>query len=280
MEYPELNIGEFAGRYSANVYLEHQEDEGYFLMVDVDPEENEKYPVSIGVRPETIEDIADLYEHQFVDFPSDELITVYGSDEDAVNSMRETSKWARFEAPSEDSEGSYEARGWAVDIEPIIRNMNESAYEEIMDEISASTLYVINRAESNGEVGTGLHDFHRELIKEFTPRETEPIRIDVVDEGEPDSEYVEVEGTHSETGEEILEETESEETRFDYDEMVSGTISESKSRIEEVEEQLNEEDWERLLEAERRGDDRITFKPYLEEQLEKEKSEEEDEEQL
>lgn len=298
MQYPELNIGEFASRHSANVEMEkHENEEGYLLMVDVEPREDEGgYPVSIGARPQTVEEIGKLYKNHFEDFPSDDLLTVYGNDEDAIRSMRGSNVWARFEAPKDsDTQDSYELKGWAVDIEPLIRGLEENQYQEVMDEISASTLYVINRAESEGEVGTGLEEFHRDIIKEFRPGEKEPVVIDVVEEKpESDSEYVEVDerGSGTETSrDEFIEEPSDSvlspeadvtegtndlegaeaETEFDYDELVSGTISKSKSRIEELEDELEEDDWEALLDAEREGEDRVTFKPYLEERLEEER---------
>lgn len=271
MQYPELNIGEFARKHSANVELEkHENEEGYLLMVDVEGEYG--YPVSIGARPQTSDEVGKLYENQFEDFTSDELVAVYGSDEAAIESLRGNDAWARFEAPGE-FEDSYEVKGWALDIEPLIARMKDSQYKEIMREIAASTLYVVDRAESNGEVGTGLLDFHRDLVREFMPGETEPIVIDVVDETETASEYVELEREKSGKGsneEELLEESEP-GTLIDYDEIVSGTISESKSRIEEIEERLTEEDWKALLEAEKEGYNRVTFKPYLEEHLEEDK---------
>lgn len=297
MQYPELNIGDFASRHSANVELEkHEDEEGYLLMVDVEPWEGEEgYPVSIGARPKTAEEVGELYESQFNSFPSDELLTVYGNDEEAIRSMRGSNIWARFEAPKEEvTEDSYDLKGWAVDIAPLIRGMEEAQYQEIMDEISASTLYVVNRAESEGEVGTGLEDFHRDIVREFRPGENGPVVIDVVEESERDSEYVEVgEGSSEadtsrdefieEPSESVLspepsvteepddlERTEA-ETEFDYDELVSGTISESKNNIEQMEDELEEDDWEALLEAEREGEDRVTFKPYLKERLEEER---------
>jgi len=297
MQYPELNIGEFASRHSANVELEnHENEEGYFLMVDVESWKGEEgYSVSIGARPKTAEEVGKLYENQFEDFPSDELTTVYGNDEEAIQSMRGSNVWARFEAPTEkDKEDSYDLKGWAVDIAPLIREMKSGQYQKVMDEISASTLYVINRAESEGEVGTGLEDFHRDIIREFRPAENGPVVIDVVEGSERDSEYVELDegdsGAETSRDEFIEEPSDSvvspepgvtersddlerpeAETQFEYDKIVSGTISESKSRIEEIKDELGEEDWEALLEAEREGDDRVTFKPYLEERLEAER---------
>lgn len=274
MQYPELNIGEFASRHSANVDLEkHENEEGYLLMVEVEPWEGEEgYPVSIGARPQTVEEVGELYENHFEGFPSDELITVYGNSEDAIHSMRGSDVWARFQAPKEsDTEDSYDFKGWAVDIKPLLRGIKDDQYQEAMDEISASTLYVINRAESEGEVGTGLEKFHRDIIREFRPGGNGPVVIDVVEESETDSEYAELDeekSTESSEDPDLLPEAEAE---FDYDEIVSGTISESKDRIEELEDELEEDDWKSLLEAEKAGEDRVTFKPYLKEQLEEER---------
>lgn len=51
-----------------------------------------------------------------------------------------------------------------------------------------------------------------------------------------------------------------------HDEMVSGTIPEAKESIESVE----NPDYSSILEAEKRGKDRVTFKSYLEEKMEEE----------
>jgi len=53
MQYPELNIGEFASRHSATIELEKPEDKGYLLKVAVEPHENEEgYSVNIGAKPQ------------------------------------------------------------------------------------------------------------------------------------------------------------------------------------------------------------------------------------
>jgi len=245
--------------------------------VAVEPHENEEgYSVNIGAKPRTADEVGELYENQFADFPSDELVTVYGSDKNAIEAMVGSDSWAHFEAPKENGDkDSYEHKGWAIDIQPLIAGMQEDQYQEIMEEINASTLYVVNRAESEGEVGTDLHDFHRELTQEFMP-EQEPIIIDVIEEQEDDFEYVdtEPEGEFSKIGssERGLAEGSEPETKIDYEELVSGNISQSKSRIEDIEDDLGPEDWQALLEAEKRTKDRTTFKPYLEERLEEERS--------
>ena len=279
MQYPELDIGKFASRHSAHVEMEkHEDEEGYLLMVEVEPMEGEEgYPVSITARPQTVEEVSEFYESQFFDFPSDDLNTVYGNDNSAVRSMRGSNAWARFEAPTEENAEFYKDKGWAVDIEPIIRRMKNSSYQEVMDEISASTLYVVNRAESEGEVGTGLHDFHRNIIREFSTG-VEPVEIDVFEDSETAEEYAEKNGEGSDDGdhrEGFLEDAEP-ETERDYGEIVSGTISQAKNQIENVEEDLEAEDWKALLDAEKEGKNRKTFKPYLKERWQEGRSERSD----
>ncbi len=87
-----------------------------------------------------------------------------------------------------------------------------------------------------------------------------------VEEPEPEPEPEEEEETvEEEPGEETEEETEaeedgSEEVEADYDEIVSGTVSEAKEDLQE----LDDPDWEAALEAEKENKDRKTLKEWLE----------------
>lgn len=303
MQYPELNIGEFARRHPSNVRLEYDgAEEEYFVIVNVEPEED-GYPVSIGARPNSIEDIEEIFKTHFADYASREGITVYGNDEDAIRSTAGRDTWARFEGPTlqekernyleiiskptpkaredimnledpdygkllemeredrnrtgvklyikekmEDERGDerYSPRGWAIDIWPVIKDLDDN-YESAVKEISAATLDVISNAESEGEVGASRRGFLQDI--------TEDVRLD--------KSPIQVEVEEERGSEESVKEND-----IDYDELVSGTISHSKEKIEEREDELDKEDWEALLEAEKRGEDRETFKPYLEEHLE------------
>ena len=72
-----------------------------------------------------------------------------------------------------------------------------------------------------------------------------------------------VEEADEEVEEEPEEETEAEEesaAEADYSEIVSGTISDAKDELQE----LDNPDWEAALEAEKEGKDRKTFKQWLE----------------
>ena len=258
MVYPELDINEFAKRYSADVNLERDET-GYRVTVDVDYGD-EEFPAQLVLRPKTVDQLSELYQEHFSDIPTDGLVGVYGNSDSVIGSMRGSDSWGVFEKPVPIEEfDSVNPRKWAVNIEPLIADTDRTDYEEIMEEISAATLYSVNRAESLGEVGPGLMDFHRDLIREFSVPGSEPIVIDVVEKPESD-EYAEV--SEDSEPEETVEQT------FDYEGLVSSTIPESKKRIEEIEEDLDDDDWEALLEAERENKDRKTFKPYLEERLE------------
>lgn len=304
MQYPELNIREFSRKHSANVDLE-KEDDSYVLNIYVEPEDQEAYPVNIEARPRTIEQIADLYEEHFVDFARDKLLTVYGNDENAIQSMLETDSWARFENPGaeatkyreilsksasearneiygletvdyqrllnmeeqgenrtglkvylqrqlEEQEPVQKSRGWAVNLEPLIRGMADDPYEEIAEKISAHTLYAVNRAESRGEVSTGLLDFHKRIIRELSSEPEGPIEIEVEEETEPEQVH-----------------------RIDYNQVLNDldqvTIDQAKRLLEEADEQMGEEEWQEAIEAERLGKQRKTFLPYLKERLEEEK---------
>lgn len=242
MQSSKPDIGELARRNSIDVELE-KEDEEYFVKVYVAPEEaSEDYSDEVVKRAQTVEELGEIYTEHLADFPSEGQVTVYGNKESAVQSMVETDSWARFEAPSwrEDVGESYTSKGWAVDTEPIIRGV-EADYEDIADRIAAATLHVVNRAESEGEVGPDLQGLHYNLVRELGSEQDH------------------------------LSEEETVEAEIEYDDLVSGSIPESKERIEEIEDELDEEDWENLLEAEKQGENRVTFTPYLEERLEEER---------
>lgn len=63
-----------------------------------------------------------------------------------------------------------------------------------------------------------------------------------------------------ETSEEVQESEERTELEEDYSEVVSGTVSEAKDKIRE----LDNPDYEALLEAEKSGKDRKTLKEFIE----------------
>lgn len=77
------------------------------------------------------------------------------------------------------------------------------------------------------------------------------------EEPEPEPEPEEETEEEEETGEETEE---AEETEVDYDEIVSGTVQESKDAIKELE----DPDYQAALEAEKAGKDRKTLKSWLE----------------
>ncbi|MFB6208753.1 MAG: 50S ribosomal protein L10 [Candidatus Nanohaloarchaea archaeon] len=78
---------------------------------------------------------------------------------------------------------------------------------------------------------------------------------------EEDQKDKEKEGAEEEESSESEEETEEPETDdVDYGEIVSGTISDAKEELQEVE----NPDWEAALEAEKENKDRSTFKDWLE----------------
>lgn len=341
MQYPELNIGEFARRHAADIELEKGNDEGYFLMVNVEPGgDGERYPVNIGARPDSVEQLGDLYREQFSDFPSSDLVTIYGNDETAMRSLVGRDTWARIENPrkeleqyqsvvsesvpearedieelddpdyerilelerqqrdrtgltlylkekieEEAEETEYEPSGWALDIEPLINGMNDRSYEDVIERIAMATLYTVNRAETGENFGERQQDYHYEIIRSLEPgAEVGPIVVEV---GEETSEETIDEdlGTGSESqtmeadtvefipSEEESDQTESSLDSDEIDEILSESIDSAKDEIEEREEELTEEDWESLLEAERNRENRVTFTPYLEERLEEEREE-------
>lgn len=311
MQYPELDIGRFARENPVNMEVD-KTDTGYLLMLTTDLGSEDRYPLDIVARPQSDEQLGEIFKDHFADYPSSDMITVYGNNEEAMRSVAGRDTWGRFEDPKteekieqykqivsqsvpearediletknldygkllaleeagEDRTGltlyikrkidegfEYEPKGWAVDVEPLIRGKIDSPAEEIADRIAAATTYMINRAESGGEVGPDLEEFHLNLLRD-QENNSGPIEIDFEETAQDNRGTAEIAETREET-----------EFEMDYDEMVSGTIRQARERIESVEGELDQDDWQKLLNAEERGQDRVTFKPYLERKLKEE----------
>jgi ribosomal protein S24E len=93
-------------------------------------------------------------------------------------------------------------------------------------------------------------EYDEELEEETIQEEEEDTGVEEVEETEEAEE--EPEEAEDETGEAAAE--------ADYDDIVSGTISDAKDTLEDLE----DPDWEAALEAEKDGKDRKTFKEWLE----------------
>lgn len=149
--------------------------------------------------------------------------------------------------------------------------------EEILIEAENMTTSELERAiEEKGET-IETADITKEEVREafesFEPEDLEESEEDEdleeseeepeeTEEAEEESEAEEVEEEEQEEETEETEETEDEESEVDYEEIVSGTISDAKDALEE----LDNPDFEAALEAEKSNKNRVTFVDWLEDQ--------------
>lgn len=84
-----------------------------------------------------------------------------------------------------------------------------------------------------------------------------------VEEPEPEPEPEDEEDEETSESEESEEETVEESGEPDYEEIVSGTVSQAKDRVKELE----SPDYEAVLEAEKQNKDRKTLKQWLESRM-------------
>lgn len=216
---------------------------------------------------ESFESIDRYFRRHLDEMPEDQLedfVEFYRQNvkEEAANGVYGSSNPAMRAVQEKQAKGvSGDDGDWAVDAArtwfDIPDSSDQELYQEAMTRIDAKTLQAVSLAQSPDEQRTEDYSFYLDMAENpFQEPETGtgPVEIEV----EPETQAGEDAGELEQEG-------------FDYDQMVSGTIKESKHRIEEVEDQLDEQDWEALLEAEGRGKDRVTFKPYLEKRLEEER---------
>ena len=139
--------------------------------------------------------------------------------------------------------------------------------EHILAEAESMTSSELERAIEEKAEEMETSDISKEEVRNaFEARDEE---AEEITEPETASEEEEEESTESETGSEETEEAESEESAdeqeetdsdVDYDDIVSGTISDAKDQISELE----GPDYEALLEAEKANKNRTTFIDWLE----------------
>jgi large subunit ribosomal protein L24 len=143
-----------------------------------------------------------------------------------------------------------------VDDEEVEEALEEDEEEEMMQQMQG------------GESGAHeqFEDMDEEEIEEVKEEIEEEIdEEELAEEAEESSEEEESEESE-ETEETEAEESEEEETSVDYSDVVSGTISDAKDQISEME----SPDFDALLEAEKSNKDRKTMVEYLENQKEDE----------
>lgn len=213
------DLERLAGRNDFEVETEAHETEDRYLMM-------------MGLEFETAEELMNFYNENLKEHTTRPAL-VYGNSRDVESSAFERDSWASFRPQKE----SVREGEWAVDVPRTIdRHLNlgeaESNYEETAKTLAAATLYTISRAESDGEVGTGMYDFHKNLIN--LPGE-EPVEIEV---------------------------TRKEPAR--YGEILSGNVDEVREKVQDIE----DPDYNRLIEEEERRDNRVTLKRYFRDQQE------------
>jgi large subunit ribosomal protein L24 len=130
-----------------------------------------------------------------------------------------------------------------VDEEELEEALEEDEEEEMMQQMQS------------GE--SGAHEQYEEDLEEIEEEVEEAVEDEEAEDSDESSD------TTSSEEEEAEEETE-ETSEADYDEIVSGTISEAKDQIKELE----NPDFDALIEAEKSNKDRKTMKEYLENQKE------------
>jgi large subunit ribosomal protein L24 len=135
-----------------------------------------------------------------------------------------------------------------VDDEEVEEALEEDEEEEMMQQMQG------------GE--SGAHEQFEDMDEE----EIEEVKEEIEEEIDEEELAEEAEESSEETDEETeeTEESDEEETSVDYSDVVSGTISDAKDQISEME----NPDFDALLEAEKSNKDRKTMVEYLENQKE------------
>ncbi len=219
--FDDKDLERLTGRGRFGVEAEMHEDEDTYLMMT-------------AMEFETAEELVNFY-NQNLKQHTERPELIYGNSREVEDVLTERDTWASFR-PQEESVREAE---WAVDTPRTIerfldlRNV-ENDYEETAKTLAAATFYTVSRAESDGEVGTGLYNFHENLID--IPGE-EPIEIEVM-RREP----------------------------TDYDHVLSGNIDEVKEKVESIE----DPDYNRLADEEEKRQDRTTLTDYFRRQQRKE----------
>jgi len=139
----------------------------------------------------------------------------------------------------------------------------EERVERVVAEAESMTSAAIDEAMEGLEAET--EDISKQEVRDVFEDRGEEIQEE--DETEPDDEEEESESEiDEETPEAEAEESEEEEMKddVDYEEIVSGTISDAKDELED----LSNTDWETALEAEKENKNRTTFIDWLETRVE------------
>ena len=169
----------------------------------------------------------------------------------------DVSKEILHETASEDAKAA-ESRDETI--EKIIKeadNMTSSELERAIEETASA---IEEGAEiSKGEVRDAFEEIDEEELEEDSESTEETEETEEVEEGSEEQDVEEQDETEEE---EVVESSEEESEAPDHDEIVSGTISDAKDMIEELE----DPDYGALLQAEEANKNRKTFVDWLESQ--------------
>lgn len=274
---------------------------GYEIQLDsVDASGSEEEGYTLGLEFTGFESASELVEFyntslkQGVERPD----TSFGSSESARKLLEEM-----------DTSSAYSGGEWAVDTWETVEKFageDSQPYENAVDAIAAITLASVALSEG-AEPGRGGYSFYQELsgYSREPGLGDGPITLDITEEQETPGEEEEsldltAEELEPDEGEQVLEPEETGEEDHPsavekeipygmeflpdhwkeemegmetdeimdqvHDEIVSGTIPEAKETMESI----DSPDYGEILEAEKRGKNRVTLKRYLEEKVEEE----------
>jgi len=238
--------------------------------IAVEESEEEGYVLFPGISFETPEEVVDFYRENVQEYVEEEGLAVYGNSGELEEGLAEKDTWAAFRT----EEQSEKDRGeWAVDamntLEKFPRDIVVDPYERAVESLSATTLYVVARAESGGEIGSGMYSFHHGIVRYLRGQRPEYPEGDMTEQIEAEIEEVrdELEEAQEEKQmyEEALEETDRE-------------LEQVEQEMEEVEDEIElyeglidalrsveglEEDVDVLTEQLGRAADRSEFAEYI-----------------
>lgn len=232
----------------------------YVEDFNAEGDEEEGYKISLDIKGvESSEEVVKFYKDFIEDKENYRLRTVYG------NTMQARAKLASMNTSAAFQEKEWPEHGeWAVDISKLLERHLEdttASYDEVVDELGAMTLAAVSMAEG-GKQGDQKYRFYRNVI-----RSLEVPKPLTRGNGRHEAFYFEPDNAQNMDPVEIPIEKESktEDETISYRDIVSGTIKEAKEQISELE----QIDYDKLLEIEKEGKNRKTMKKYIRKMQEK-----------
>lgn len=134
--------------------------------IAVEESKEEGYVLFPGISFDTPEEVVDFYRESLQDYVEEEGLAVYGNSEELEDEVAERDTWAAFRSADRSSAGRSE---WAVDalntVGAFSGDIIVEPYERAVESLGAATLYVVARAESDGDIGTNMYSFHHGLVR-------------------------------------------------------------------------------------------------------------------